>query len=64
GVLLILGAWVRPVAAVAAVQLFAAATVHFGNGWSFSNPHGGWEYPVFLAVTAAALALLGAGQLS
>ena len=58
GVLLILGAGVRPGAAV------AAATVHFGNGWSFSNPHGGWEYPVFLAVTAAALALLGAGQLS
>ncbi|HAC69769.1 MAG TPA: hypothetical protein DCP19_18575, partial [Pseudomonas sp.] len=64
GVLLILGAWVRPVAAVAAVQLFVAATVHFGNGWSFSNPNGGWEYPIFLAVTAAALALLGAGRLS
>ncbi|KTT47646.1 membrane protein [Pseudomonas oryzihabitans] len=61
-ILLLLGAWVRPVAAVAAVQLFVAATVHFGNGWSFTNPHGGWEYPVFLAVTAAALALLGAGR--
>ncbi|MGO3743548.1 DoxX family protein [Kerstersia sp.] len=61
GVALILGIFPRWVAAVAAVQLLAAATVHFSNGWSFSNPNGGWEYPVFLAVAAAALALLGDG---
>ncbi len=61
GVALILGIFPRWVAALAAVQLFAAASVHFANGWSFSNPNGGWEYPVFLAVAAAALALLGDG---
>lgn len=61
GALLILGIYSRWVAAVAAIELFVASTVHFGNGWTFTNPGGGWEYPVFLAVAAAALALLGGG---
>jgi putative oxidoreductase len=61
GVLLILGIYSRWVAAVAAIELFVASTVHFGNGWPFTNPNGGWEYPVFLAVAAAALALIGGG---
>src|ERR1700674_1552832 len=61
GVLLILGVFSRWVAVVAAVELFVASTVHFGNGWSFTNPNGGWEYPVFLAVAAAVLALIGDG---
>jgi len=61
GVLLILGLYSRWVAAVAAIELFVASTVHFGNGWPFTNPDGGWEYPVFLTVAAAALALIGDG---
>lgn len=61
GVLLVTGVYARLIAAVAAVELFAASTVHFGNGWMFTNANGGWEYPVFLAVSAAALALLGDG---
>jgi putative oxidoreductase len=61
GVLLMTGVYARAVAAVAAIELFAASTVHFHNGWSFTNPNGGWEYPVFLAVVAATLALLGDG---
>ena len=44
------------------VQLFVASTVHFGNGWGFSNAGGGWEYPIFLTVGAAVLALLGDGK--
>jgi putative oxidoreductase len=62
GALLILGVWPRWIAVIAAVQLFVASTVHFGNGWGFSNPNGGWEYPVFLSVAAAVLALLGDGK--
>ena len=62
GVLLILGVWPRWVAAIAVAQLFVASTVHFGNGWGFGNPGGGWEYPIFLTVTAAVLALLGDGE--
>lgn len=61
GITLILGVYARWVAAVAAVQLFVASTVHFGNGWSFTNANGGWEYPIFLSVSALAIALLGDG---
>lgn len=61
GVLLFLGVYARGVAVLAAIELFFASTVHFGNGWMFTNTNGGWEYPVFLAVTAAALALIGDG---
>lgn len=64
GALLILGVYSRWIAAAAFLQLLAASSVHFGNGWSFTNPNGGWEYPVFLAVTALALALLPDGAFS
>lgn len=62
GVMLIVGIVPRWVAALAAVELLVASTVHWGNGWQFAAPNGGgWEYPVFLAMAAAALALLGDG---
>lgn len=62
GIFLILGIVPRLVAAVATVQLLVASSVHWGNGWQFAAPNGGgWEYPVFLALAAAALALLGDG---
>lgn len=62
GVMLILGILPRWIAGLAAVELLVASTVHWANGWQFGAPNGGgWEYPVFLAVTAAALALLGDG---
>lgn len=62
GIMLILGVLPRWVAIISVVQLFVAATVHFGNGWGFSNPGGGWEYPIFLSVAAAVLLLLGDGK--
>lgn len=37
GILLITGVYSRWIAAIAVVQLFVASTVHFGNGWSFTN---------------------------
>lgn len=37
GALLILGVWPRWIAVIAAVQLFVASSVHFGNGWGFGN---------------------------
>jgi putative oxidoreductase len=61
GVALIAGVYVRPLAAVLTIELLAAASVHVSNGWMFANKDGGWEYPVFLAVASAALALLGEG---
>lgn len=61
GILLIVGVYTRWVAALAAIELFVASSVHFGNGWTFTNPNGGWEYPIFLTVAAVALALIGGG---
>jgi putative oxidoreductase len=61
GLALILGLWVR-VASLAMVPVMLGATlVHLGNGWLFSAPGGGWEFPVFLAVALLVQAGLGAG---
>jgi putative oxidoreductase len=61
GVALIVGFKVCPVAAVMALELLGATSVHLPNGWAFDSKDGGWGYPAFLAVTAAVVALLGAG---
>lgn len=42
--------------------LLGAAWVHGPNGWVFSAPQGGWEYPVFLAAMSVVHALLGDGR--
>ena len=61
GVLLILGIGSRWVAVALIPFLLGAAWVHLGNGWLFSAPKGGWEYPVFLVIVAVVQALLGDG---
>mgnify|MGYP000051716175 CR=1 FL=1 len=61
GVALILGFRTRLVAALSVPILIGAASVHLGNGWLFSAPKGGWEYPVYLIVAAVAQSLLGSG---
>lgn len=62
GLAMIVGFQVRAVAAITVPVLLGAAIFgHGGNGWVFSNPNGGWEYPVFLAAAAVAQVFLGAG---
>lgn len=61
GVALLAGYRTRLVAALTVSILIGAASVHFGNGWVFSAPNGGWEYPVYLVVAAIAQSLLGSG---
>jgi putative oxidoreductase len=61
GALLILGIGSRWVAVALIPFLLGAAWVHLGNGWLFSAPNGGWEYPVFLVLAAVVQALLGDG---
>lgn len=61
GALLILGVYTRWIALANTLILLGAIPVHWGNGWMFSNPNGGWEYPVFLVVVSIAVALLGDG---
>jgi putative oxidoreductase len=62
GVLILAGAYSRWVAAALIPILLGAAWAHAGNGWVFTAPNGGWEYPVFLAAAAAVQALLGDGK--
>jgi putative oxidoreductase len=61
GVLLILGVGSRYVALALTPVLLGALAVHSGNGWSFSAPNGGWEYPLYLVVLSVVQALLGDG---
>ena len=62
GVLILTGVYSRWVAAALIPILLGAAWAHAGNGWVFSAPNGGWEYPVFLAAAAGVQALLGDGR--
>ncbi len=50
--------------ALAPILIGALVTVHLGNGWVFSAPGGGWEYPAYLFVLCLAQALLGDGALA
>ena len=61
GVLLILGVRARAVAIALIPVLLGATWAHSGNGWLFTSPNGGWEYPAFWTVALAVQALLGNG---
>lgn len=61
GALLILGVHTRAVALALVPIMIGATWVHLGNGWLFSAPKGGWEYPAFWTVTLIVQALLGDG---
>ena len=62
GLALILGIKTRLVsAALVPVLLGAAFFGHGGSGFNWSNPNGGWEYPVMWAIVQAAIAILGDG---
>ncbi|MBK9243741.1 MAG: DoxX family protein [Burkholderiales bacterium] len=61
GLLLIAGVGTRWVAIALLPVLLGATWAHAGNGWVFSAPKGGWEYPAFLAAATVVQALLGNG---
>jgi putative oxidoreductase len=62
GVLILAGAYSRWVSAALLPVLLGATWAHAGNGWLFTAPNGGWEYPAFLAAAALAQVLLGDGK--
>ena len=64
GAAILLGVYARQVSLALTPVMAVAASVHFGNGWLFTNQGGGWEYPVFLAVASVALWLVGDGALA
>jgi len=65
GIALVLGVWAR-LAALAAVPVLLGAIlfVHGSNGFLFSAPHGGWEFPAFWAAALIVQALVGDGALA
>ena len=60
--LLLFGVGTRWVALALVPILTGALWVHAGNGWVFSAPNGGWEYPLFLIVVSFVQAMLGDGR--
>ena len=61
GAMLIAGVWTRVVAFALVPVLLGATWAHSGNGWVFTSPNGGWEYPAFLALTGIVVGFLGNG---
>lgn len=62
GIALITGIYTRQVAYAMLPIVLGAFYVHSGNGWLFTNQHGGWEYPLFLVLTTFVQALIGGGR--
>ena len=61
GALLILGVQTRAVSVALLPIVLGAISVHFSNGWVYTNANGGWEYAAFLSAAVIAQALLGDG---
>ena len=65
GIGLILGIATSLVAlALVPLMLGTIVLVHGRNGWPFTNPGGGWEYPAFWIVALVVQAMLGSGAWS
>lgn len=62
GIALIVGFKTRLVSIATLPILVGAVVPHWANGWLFSAPNGGWEYPAFLIAATISLALLGSGK--
>lgn len=64
GLLIIGGVYARQVAVLLIPIMLGALNYHAPNGWVFSVPGGGWEYPAFLVVASLVTALAGEGALA
>lgn len=62
GLAILLGFHGRRVSLALLPILVGALQIHGGNGWVFTSPGGGWEYPLFLIATTLVHALLGDGR--
>lgn len=64
GTMILLGVYGRWASLALLPILIGAISIHAGNGWVFTSPNGGWEYPVFLAAASVVHFLLGDGEAS
>lgn len=64
-VCIIIGLFTRFFATAIAIELAVVTFgVSFKNGFSFSSPGGGWEYPFYWGLIFVAIAMRGGGPLS
>ncbi|MEM1199465.1 MAG: DoxX family protein [Pseudomonadota bacterium] len=61
GLALILGVKTRIISLLLLPILLGATAQHLGNGWLFSAPNGGWEFPALWTVLLFVQAMLGDG---
>jgi putative oxidoreductase len=62
---ILLGLFTRFFAAGLAIEMAVVIiTVQFKNGFIFSAPGGGWEFPLLLGLIFLAIAMRGGGPLS
>jgi putative oxidoreductase len=61
GLALLAGFYGRQCSLLLLPILAVATWVHLPNGWVFTAPNGGWEYPAFLLSASVAHWLLGDG---
>jgi putative oxidoreductase len=64
GIALAIGFLTRPIALLLTIEFIVITFWHSGNGYAFSNPHGGFEYPLVLLVIYVAIFFRGAGRCS
>jgi putative oxidoreductase len=64
GAALAVGFLTRPIALMLVVEFVIITFWHYGNGYAFSSPHGGYEYPLVLLVLYVAIFFRGAGRCS
>jgi putative oxidoreductase len=64
GAALALGFLTRPLALMFTVQFAIITYWHGGNGYFFSSPRGGWEFPLLLTIVYAAIFFRGGGRCS
>jgi putative oxidoreductase len=61
GAAIVLGIRTRWAVAALLPVLLGTIWVHWGNGWLFNAPNGGWEYSAMLVVVSVVQLLLGDG---
>ena len=64
GAALAVGFLTRPIALMLAIEFVIITYWHYGNGYVFASPHGGYEYPLVLLVLYVAIFFRGAGRCS
>jgi putative oxidoreductase len=64
GIALAVGFLTRPIALLLVVEFIVITFWHLGNGYNFTSPKGGYEYPLLLLIVCVAIFFRGGGRCS